>query len=104
MGESIDDRLRMIEVLSELDPPPDSVPINCLMAMPGTPLEDQPPVDVFELVKLIAVARIALPNARSQTGRRADTTLARRSGALLFRGREFDFLRRQIAHGEEPGR
>src|SRR5712692_10774945 len=64
MGESIDDRLRIIEILSELDPQPQSVPINCLMAMPGTPLADQPPVDIFELVRLIAVARIALPNAR----------------------------------------
>src|SRR5882757_8012633 len=54
MGESIKDRLRLMEVLSELDPPPDSVPINCLMAMPGTPLEEQPPVDIFELVRLIA--------------------------------------------------
>jgi biotin synthase len=64
MGESIDDRLRMIEILSEFDPQPQSVPINCLMAMPGTPLADQPPVDIFELVRLIAVARIALPKAR----------------------------------------
>ncbi len=64
MGESENDRLRMIEILSELDPPPQSVPINCLMAMPGTPLADQPPVDVFELVRLIAVARVALPKAR----------------------------------------
>src|ERR1700722_14900876 len=42
MGESIEDRLRMIEILSELAPQPQSVPINCLMAMPGTPLSDQP--------------------------------------------------------------
>ncbi len=42
MGESQTDRLRMLEVLSNFDPPPESVPINCLMAMPGTPLADQP--------------------------------------------------------------
>ena len=41
MGESEADRLRMLEVLSNFDPPPESVPINCLMAMPGTPLADQ---------------------------------------------------------------
>lgn len=83
MGESIDDRLRMIEVLSELDPPPDSVPINCLMAMPGTPLENQPPVDVFDLVRLIAVARIALPKARVRlaAGR---TRVSREGQALCF--------------------
>ena len=40
MGESAEDRLRMLEVLSNIDPPPESVPINCLMAMPGTPLAD----------------------------------------------------------------
>jgi biotin synthase len=83
MGESIDDRLRMIEILSELDPQPQSVPINCLMAMPGTPLADQPPVDIFELVRLIAVARIALPKARVRlaAGR---TRLSREGQALCF--------------------
>ena len=54
MGETETDRLRMLEVLSNLDPAPESVPINCLMPMPGTPLADQPPVDIFELVRLIA--------------------------------------------------
>src|SRR5690349_4977575 len=41
MGEKEDDRLRMLEVLCNLDPPPESVPINCLMAMPGTPLAEE---------------------------------------------------------------
>jgi len=83
MGESIEDRLRMMEVLSELDPPPDSVPINCLMAMPGTPLENQPPVDILELVRLIAVARIALPKARVRlaAGR---TRISREGQAFCF--------------------
>jgi biotin synthase len=83
MGESIDDRLRMLEVLSNFDPPPESVPINCLMAMPGTPLGDQPPVDVFELVRLIAVTRIALPQARVRlaAGR---TRISREGQALCF--------------------
>ena len=83
MGESENDRLRMIEILSELDPPPQSVPINCLMAMPGTPLADQSPVDVFELVRLIAVARVALPKARVRlaAGR---TRISREGQALCF--------------------
>ena len=83
MGESIDDRLRMLEVLSNFDPPPESVPINCLMAMPGTPLGDQSPVDVFELVRLIAVTRIALPRARVRlaAGR---TRISREGQALCF--------------------
>jgi biotin synthase len=83
MGESETDRLRMLEVLSNLDPPPESVPINCLMAMPGTPLAGQPPVDIFELVRLIAVTRIALPKARVRlaAGR---TRLSREGQALCF--------------------
>jgi biotin synthase len=83
LGESENDRLRMLEVLSNFDPPPESVPINCLMAMPGTPLADQPPIDVFELVRLIAVARIALPKARVRlaAGR---TRISREGQALCF--------------------
>jgi len=83
MGESIDDRLRMIEVLSNFDPQPESVPINCLMAMAGTPLADQPPVDVFELVRLVAITRIAIPKARVRlaAGR---TRLSREGQALCF--------------------
>ena len=83
MGESEADRLRMLEVLSNFDPPPESVPINCLMAMPGTPLADQPPVDIFELVRLIAVTRIALPRARVRlaAGR---TRISREGQALCF--------------------
>jgi biotin synthase len=83
MGETEDDRLRMLEVLSNFDPQPESVPINCLMAMPGTPLADQPPVDIFELVRLIAVTRIAIPKARVRlaAGR---TRLTREGQALCF--------------------
>jgi biotin synthase len=83
MGETEVDRLRMLEVLSSFDPLPESVPINCLMAMPGTPLAEQAPVDIFELVRLIAVTRIALPKARVRlaAGR---TRLSREGQALCF--------------------
>jgi len=83
MGESENDRLRMLEVLSNFDPRPESVPINCLMAMPGTPLADQPPVDILELVRLIAVTRIVLPKARVRlaAGR---TRISREGQALCF--------------------
>jgi biotin synthase len=83
MGETVADRLRMLEVLASFDPPPESVPINCLMAMPGTPLENQPPVDVFELVRLVATTRIVFPRAkvRLSAGR---TRLSREAQALCF--------------------
>jgi biotin synthase len=83
MGESETDRLKMLEVLCTFDPAPESVPINCLMPMPGTPLEGQSPVDIFQLVRLIATTRIALPKARVRlsAGR---TRLSREGQALCF--------------------
>src|SRR5438552_10354251 len=83
MGESEGDRLRMLEVLSNFDPAPDSVPINCLVPVRGTALAEQPPVDIFERVRLVAVTRIALPKARVRlaAGR---TRISREGQALCF--------------------
>ena len=64
MGESEDDRLRLLVELANLGKTPESVPINCLTPIAGTPLENAPPVDSIELVRLIATARIAFPKAR----------------------------------------
>jgi biotin synthase len=64
MGETVDDRLMLLAELAQLDAPPESVPINCLMPSTGTPLEMAPPVDSLELVRLIATARIAFPRSR----------------------------------------
>ena len=102
MGETVADRLRMLEVLTNFDPPPESVPINCLMAMPGTPLEDQPPVDVFELVRLVATTRIALPAREGPAVRRTLPLVARSPGPVLFRRRQLDLLRQQTPHRPKP--
>src|ERR1051325_5722647 len=64
MGESEDDRLRLLVELANLGKTPESVPINCLTPIKGTPLADAPPVDSIELVRLIATARMAFPMAR----------------------------------------
>jgi biotin synthase len=61
MGESRRVRASLISQLANLNPPPESVPINHLVAIPGTPLENAPPLDPFEFVRTIAVARIAMP-------------------------------------------
>ncbi len=83
MGETVDDRLRMLEILTSFDPPPDSVPINTLIPMPGTPLENEKPIDVFDLVRLVATTRIALPRSkvRLSAGR---TLLSREAQAWCF--------------------
>ena len=64
MGETLSDRARMLEVLASLTPHPESVPINALTAVAGTPLAEQPPVDPLELVRICATARILMPQAR----------------------------------------
>jgi biotin synthase len=103
MGETELDRLKMLEVLTNFDPPPESVPINCLIPMPGTPLENQPPIDVFELVRLVATTRIALPKARVRlsAGR---TRLTREAQALcLFAGANSIFYGAKLLTATNPG-
>ncbi len=63
MGESRRVRASLIAQLAAMNPPPESVPINHLVAVPGTPLENAPPLDPFEFVRTIAVARIAMPTS-----------------------------------------
>ena len=103
MGETVHDRLRMLEVLTTFDPAPESVPINCLMAMPGTPLESQPPVEVFDIVRLVATTRIALPKAkvRLSAGR---TRLSREAQALcFFAGANSIFYGDKLLTAKNPG-
>jgi biotin synthase len=64
MGEAEEDRLMLLAELVQLEPPPESIPINCLVPIAGTPLADAKPVDSVELVRLIATTRIAFPRAR----------------------------------------
>lgn len=64
MGESVRDRLAMLAELAALDPPPESVPINLLIPVEGTPLADAPPVDPLDLVRVVAVARLLMPRSR----------------------------------------
>ncbi|MBI4699774.1 MAG: biotin synthase BioB [Deltaproteobacteria bacterium] len=64
MGESVRDRAAMLVELAGFDPHPESIPINALVPIPGTPLATAPPVRPVELVRLIATARIVLPRSR----------------------------------------
>ena len=64
MGESQTDRLRLLEVLANLDPHPESVPINLLIRSPGTPFEKLSKFDPIDLVRTISVARIIMPKSR----------------------------------------
>jgi biotin synthase len=83
MGESIGDRCAMLATLANLDPHPESVPVNALVAVEGTPLAQRAPVDPLELVRMIAVARILMPKAkvRLSAGR---LSLSREAQLLCF--------------------
>jgi biotin synthase len=103
LGEEEEDRLKMLQVLTGFDPAPESVPINCLMAQEGTPLENQPPVDVFQLVRLIATTRIVLPKAkvRLSAGR---SRLTKEGQALcFFAGANSIFYGDKLLTAENPG-
>jgi biotin synthase len=64
MNETEEDRLMLLAELAALEPPPESIPINCLTPIPGTPLENATPVDPIQLVRLVATTRITFPKAR----------------------------------------
>ncbi|MBI1317713.1 MAG: biotin synthase BioB [Candidatus Hydrogenedens sp.] len=64
LGEGIDDRIGLLHTLATRNPHPESVPVNALVPVEGTPLEDRPPVPGIEMARVIATARIAMPRAR----------------------------------------
>jgi biotin synthase len=63
MGESSEDRLELLHTLCRRKPHPESVPVNRLSQIPGTPLQNQPKISVWEMIRIIAVARIVMPKA-----------------------------------------
>jgi len=64
MGESHDDRIDLIHTLATLPVHPESVPVNALVAIEGTPLADQPPVSPWDIIRMVATARITMPKSK----------------------------------------
>jgi len=64
MGETEWDRARMLQILANLDPQPESVPINALVSVKGTPMENLNPIDPIDMVRMMATARITMPKSR----------------------------------------
>ncbi|MDA8686802.1 biotin synthase BioB [Robiginitalea sp.] len=83
MGEAAEDRAGMLVALSTLDPQPESVPINALVAVEGTPMEDMEPVSIWDMVRMVATTRIVLPETqvRLSAGR---TQMTREGQAMCF--------------------
>ena len=83
MGETVEQRIDLLHTLATLPSPPESVPVNALVPVPGTPLEDCPPVSTWEMVRMIATARVLMPRAmvRLSAGR---TRMSAEQQALCF--------------------
>ncbi|EGV42323.1 biotin synthase BioB [Bizionia argentinensis JUB59] len=83
MGESIENRADMLITLTSMTPQPESVPINALVPVVGTPIGEMAPVSIWEMVRMIATARILLPQTqvRLSAGR---TNMSREGQALCF--------------------
>ena len=93
MGESVSDRASLLKVLATLDPHPESVPINALVAVEGTPLEDLSSIDPLEMVRMVATARIIMPKSRirlsagrQQLGREAQILCLQSGADSIFYG------------------
>jgi biotin synthase len=103
MGEDRGVRYGLLQQLASLDPHPESVPVNLLVRVPGTPLADLPPEDPLELVRTIATARILMPKAfvRLSAGRLSLTDEAQ---ALCFvAGANSVFLGDRLLTTPNPG-
>jgi len=83
MGESEADRAGMLVALSTLNPQPESVPINALVPVEGTPMEEQEPVPIWEMIRMVATTRIVMPETqvRLSAGR---TQMSREGQAMCF--------------------
>ncbi|SHE59060.1 biotin synthase [Psychroflexus salarius] len=83
MGESIDDRAGMLVALATLNPQPESVPINALVPVEGTPLEEQQKVSIWEMIRMVATTRIVMPETqvRLSAGR---TDMSKEGQAMCF--------------------
>ncbi len=83
MGEEIEDRAGMLVALSTLNPQPESVPINALVAVDGTPMEEEEPVAIWDMIRMVATTRIVMPQTqvRLSAGR---TQMSREGQAMCF--------------------
>ncbi|MDC6365388.1 MULTISPECIES: biotin synthase BioB [Flavobacteriaceae] len=83
MGEALEDRAGMLVALATLNPQPESVPINALVAVEGTPMENEKPVNIWEMVRMVATTRIVMPETqvRLSAGR---TEMSREGQAICF--------------------
>ncbi|MBA8837967.1 biotin synthase [Ochrobactrum sp. RH2CCR150] len=103
MGETVDDRISMLVTLANLPTPPESVPINMLIPIPGSRLANAEPIDPFDFIRTIALARILMPTSyvRLSAGR---TDMSDEMQALcFFAGANSIFVGDTLLTADNPG-
>lgn len=97
MGEAIEDRISMLGTLARMNPHPESVPVNVLSKVAGTPMADKPKVPVWDVIRMIATARIIMPRAtvRLSAGR---AELSESEQALCFMAGANSFFSSESGH------
>jgi biotin synthase len=103
MGESTYDRCGLLAELASLDPQPESVPINLLIPVEGTPLEKSEAVDPLELIRTIAVARILMPKSRVRLSAGRISLSKEAQVMAFFAGANSIFLGDKLLTRPNPG-
>jgi biotin synthase len=103
MGERAEDRVGLLLALANMEPPPESVPINALVPIAGTPLGDSAPLPAIEFARVIAVARILMPRShvRLSAGRVAMSEEAQ--ALCLLAGANSIFIGERLLTTDNPG-
>jgi biotin synthase len=104
MGERREDRADLIVALASLDPHPESVPINRLVPIPGTPLGESEPIDGIEFVRWIATARIVFPDSAVRLAAGRETMSAELQALCLLAGANSIFIGDKLLTTPNPGR
>ena len=102
MGETVDDRIRMLIILANLEQHPESVPINKLIAIPGTPLGNQASVDSIEFVRTIALARIMMPQSYIRLSAGREQMSDEQQALCFFAGANSVFYGERLLTAENP--
>lgn len=102
MGETNEDRIKMLVTLANMDEPPESVPINKLMRIPGTPLENAEDIDPLDFVRTIALARIMMPRSYVRISAGRENMSDELQALCFFAGANSIFYGEKLLTAENP--
>ena len=103
LGESDDDRIDLLHALTQLPTPPESIPVNALIPIAGTPLGDREPTSVWELVRMVACARILFPEAMVRLSAGRDALPATAQALCFLAGANSIFSGDKLLTTPHPG-